>query len=417
MSLRKRCGPDLTLPDGTPNPLHCLASPRCEHHWHYDFRVNGHRYRNTTETADKQQAKNIEARERGRILDGRHGIRRQPDITFKAFAETSLKDHAELHKRSVDRDREIIKVLNRSFGSVILHEITTHRIEQFKRDRLAGKWRGHKTTGALKPIRPGTVNRELDTLKSILSKAVEWGKLLESAARGVKRLKVDNRRTRILTDDEQRAVLEACPRKLRAIVTLALITSARVGELLNLRWENCQDGALTFWETKNGRPRRIPISPAIAAVLAAQPRIHPWVFTNTRDERPHPYTVNGAAHVFGRAVVRAGITTGDVTLHTLRHTALSRMIASGYDDYTVMEISGHSSTRMLGRYTHPTEERKIAALDLPAVGTSWSQHDSAADGEPSTAVEIAKLLKEIGGRQEARTPDLRVANAALSQLS
>jgi len=27
------------------------------------------------------------------------------------------------------------------------------------------------------------------------------------------------------------------------------------------------------------------------------------------------------------------------------------------------------------------------------------------------------LLKRSGGRQEARTPDLRVANAALSQLS
>jgi len=31
----------------------------------------------------------------------------------------------------------------------------------------------------------------------------------------------------------------------------------------------------------------------------------------------------------------------------------------GYDDYTVME----TSTRMLARYTHPTEERKIGALD------------------------------------------------------
>jgi hypothetical protein len=28
-----------------------------------------------------------------------------------------------------------------------------------------------------------------------------------------------------------------------------------------------------------------------------------------------------------------------------------------------------------------------------------------------------ELLGKIGGRQEARTPDLRVANAALSQLS
>ena len=56
------------------------------------------------------------------------------------------------------------------------------------------------------------------------------------------------------------------------------------------------------------------------------------------------------AHVFKRAVERAGILTGDVTLHTLRHTVLSRMIAGGLDDYTVMEVSGHSS-RMLARYT------------------------------------------------------------------
>jgi integrase len=292
---------------------------------------------------------------------------------------------------------------------VILHEITAHRIEQFKRERLARKWQGHKTH-TTKPIRPGTVNRELDTLKSILSKAVEWGKLIESPARNIKRLKVENRRTRILTDSEQAAILDACPRKMRAIVTLALITGARIGELLALRWEHCQDGYVTFWETKNGRMRRIPISPTIEAVLAAQPRVHPWVFTNSRTEQPF----KSVRQVFDRAVVRAGITTGDVTLHTLRHTALSRMIASGYDDYMVMEISGHSSTRMLARYTHPTEQRKVHALELPRVVTKRSQTENA---DLAVADEIAELLKKTGGRQEARTPDLCVANAALSQLS
>src|SRR4051794_10011126 len=100
MSLRKWCSPTAFAP---PHPLHCVSSPECEHHWFYDFRVNRHRYRNTTETANKQKAKNIEARERSRILDGRHGIRRQPDITFRTFAETYVTDHAELHKRSVAR--------------------------------------------------------------------------------------------------------------------------------------------------------------------------------------------------------------------------------------------------------------------------------------------------------------------------
>jgi integrase len=248
MSLRKFCGPTLpaTLNDGTANPLHCSSSPNCDHHWFYDFRVNRKRYRNTTETANKQDAKKIEAKERSRILDGRHGIRQQPDITFRAFAATYVDDYAEQHKRSVDRDREILKVLNRAFGSLILHEITAHRIEQFKRERLAGKWRGHGYTGAAKPIQPATVNRELDTLSSVFFKAVEWGKLLEHPMRGIKRLKVDNRRTRILTPDEQARLIAASPKKLGRLVTLALMTGARVGELLELRWAHVQDGYLTF---------------------------------------------------------------------------------------------------------------------------------------------------------------------------
>ena len=88
-----------------------------------------------------------------------------------------------------------------------------------------------------------------------------------------------------------------------------------------------------------------------------------------------------------------------------------------YHDSTVMAISGHSSTRMLARYTHPTEERRIGALNLPRVVTNRSPNQNAADDDSSTASEIAELLRDCGGRQEARTPDLRVANAALSQLS
>jgi integrase len=395
VSLYKRCG----CPDA-----------RCNHVWWYRFRLNGRTYRATSQTTRKRQALDIEARERSRLLEGSHGIRRPQDVSFRAFGAVYMKDHADLHKRSADRDREILKVLNRFFGAQMLHEITPHAIEQFKRERLAGRWRGHNQDSAPKPIQPATVNRELDTLKSILTKAVEWGKLFESPARRVKRLKVENRRTRILTEEEQHRLLAACPRKLRAVVTLALITGARIGELLALRWDQCQEGFLIFLETKSGKTRRIPISPAIAAVLADQPRVHPWLFTNVRTRRPF----RSVRQVFGRAVERAGILTGDVTLHTLRHTALSRMIASHFDDYTVMEISGHSSTRMLGRYTHPTEARKIGALVLPRMSTKRA-HEPAEDA--ATPEEIANLLRDFGGRREARTRDLRVANAALSQLS
>ncbi len=45
------------------------------------------------------------------------------------------------------------------------------------------------------------------------------------------------------------------------------------------------------------------------------------------------------------------------------------------DDHTVMALSGHSSTRMLERYTHPTVARKVDALEsFPAsMGSTWAE--------------------------------------------
>ena len=54
---------------------------------------------------------------------------------------------------------------------------------------------------------------------------------------GVRRLKVDSRRTGILSENEQADILAAAPKKLRALVRLALLTGVRAGELLNLRWD------------------------------------------------------------------------------------------------------------------------------------------------------------------------------------
>ena len=257
-------------------------------------------------------------------------------------------------------------MLNRVFGGLMLHEITRHRIEQFKRERLQGRWRAHnQRVAASKPIQPGTVNREFDTLKSIFSKAVEWGTLIESPARLVKRLRVENRRTRILSLDEQRRLLRACSPRLQAIVAFALITSARMGEMLSLRWSQIDGDAITFFRTKNDKARRIPLGSTLAELLNEQPRKSVWVFPNPRTRRPYTTVLKS----FKRALERAEIAPVEVTLHTLRHTALSRMIDQGYDDYTVMAISGHSSTRMLARHAHPTETRKVEAMDSFSIVT------------------------------------------------
>ena len=95
------------------------------------------------------------------------------------------------------------------------------------------------------------------------------------------------------------------------------------------------------------------------------------------------------------------------------------MIEADFDDYTVMEISGHSSTHMLARYTHPTDERKLDALGSFSLSTNTPQSAPLGDSEVDDEMPVTGDPEwvVVGGPHGTRTHDLRVANAALSQLS
>jgi integrase len=369
VSLRKRCSPRVsaTVADGRVNPLHCPSSPRCDHYWHYDFRVNGVRCRASTDTSDKSQARDIEARERARILEGQHGIRRDSPIMFKEFAKLYLETHSRVVKRpsTAKRDAQTIRILERFFGSQRLKDITQFGIEQFRARRLADG------------VTPATVNRQYFVLSNMFRMAIEWGKLRTSPMARMKRLKVlKPGRDRILTPEEQSALLQAYTvgRRIhvRPIILLLLVTGARLSEILTLRWSDVGERDLTLYKTKNGRLRQLPLTDNLRAVFNGLPRHGEFVFPSFRTPgKPYRRILNG----FRAALKDAGITDPMVCLHSLRHTALSRMVAAGMDLRTVMDVSGHSRLEELTRYTHPNEAAKAAALatfQLP-MGTTRSQ--------------------------------------------
>ena len=53
----------------------------------------------------------------------------------------------------------------------------------------------------------------------------------------------------------------------------------------------------------------------------------------------------------------------DFVVHSLRHTALTRLGEAGADAFTIMRIAGHSSVTISQRYVHPSPEALEGAFE------------------------------------------------------
>jgi integrase len=85
--------------------------------------------------------------------------------------------------------------------------------------------------------KPATVNRLLATLKHMFTKAVEWDFVEETILKKIgkaKFLEENNRRLRFLSIEECQALISACDSHLKPIVTCAIHTGMRKGEILGL---------------------------------------------------------------------------------------------------------------------------------------------------------------------------------------
>lgn len=266
-------------------------------------------------------------------------------------------DSKEIRQKDLRSKNQRIRTVVEKIGKdTPLGKITRATVEIFQADRLSSLTRRNT------PLKPATVNREMAALKHLLSKAVAWGVLQHNPASGVKLQKENNRRLRYLTPAECKALLDACPSAtMHQIVTLALNTGMRKGEIFNLTWAsvNLREKYIELVEQKNGERSTIPLNSAAADVLRAIPRRldSDYVFTGMKPGEPF-YDLK---RQFAKAV-RAAKLQG-VNFHTLRHTAASLLVMAGVDLATVREILRHKSIEMTLRYAHLSGDHKKAAVD------------------------------------------------------
>lgn len=224
----------------------------------------------------------------------------------------------------------------------------------------------------LKVVSPASTRLELALISHLFTTAIkEWGLGLSvNPIQQIAKPKVQNARERRFVGDEEvrlfAAIDAACVRRvnrhvvhpklwLRQLVTVALETGMRLGELLAMTRDNLHatERYVLLPDTKNGTSRMVPLTSVALAAIKATPR---------QDSDPRIFAVSESVvnNYWLRALDAAGIE--DFHFHDLRHEATSRM-ARKLPMHDLMKVTGHKTAAMLARYYHPVPADIAAALD------------------------------------------------------
>ncbi len=260
-------------------------------------------------------------------------------------------------KRSYRRDTLSLKTLGGFFSGKLVRDMTLSQVEAYRQKRL------NKDSYRKQRTRPATINREIACLRHMLNLAEREGKIEAVPFKGLKALKENNIRNRILSHEEYERLLVHCPPHTAQVVKMAYYTAMRQGEILRLNWDrvDLRDGVIRLRpeDTKTNEGRVVPLHPEVLNILRSMPRtIHGRVFT--MDGKP----LSEVKRSFRTACRKAGIE--DLRFHDLRHTCINNWRLQGHDFFRIMGASGHKTMEVFKRYNTVTEEelKRLVSGDM-----------------------------------------------------
>lgn len=329
--------------------------------YYIDYRINHRRIRKSL-GSDRAMAKIQAAEIQKELILGRSINYSLRNISFLEFSKEYLQatGHRRRVRTAVEEERRLRLSILPFFGELRLKDITQHHIEKWQ------SWRSSKNA------KPGTVNRELTSLRAMLLAAKRWNYLPHSTQLSFSALPDPQRSDRFLSNEEAASLLRACengPKHLYGFVLMALHTGMRWSEIRFLKWEDVDLTRRVIrvvnsaeHTTKSGKIRFIPISTMLHTWLASQPGTSTWVFASEY-EKPFKQIHKS----FKRACEVAKIRS--LRFHDLRHTFCSHLAMNGTPLQTIMELMGHSSLRMVLRYAHLAPSHKAAMIESLEFGT------------------------------------------------
>jgi integrase len=215
-------------------------------------------------------------------------------------------------------------------------------------------------------------NRTVAVLSKMFALAVKWKWRADNPAKGIER-NTESKRKRYLSGDELArltAALAAHPDKQTAnIIRLLLLTGARRGEILSMRWADIKDGTWTkpASATKQKSDHCVPLS-APAQQLLSEIR-ESTRNLNARGEYVFP-SDGKTGHVVeikkGWASLCTAAGIKGLRIHDLRHSFASQLASAGASLPLIGALLGHSNPITTQRYAHLYDDPQKAAVEKVA---------------------------------------------------
>jgi integrase len=332
--------------------------------WWLDARIKGTRHRvklGPVKLLEKREARMIaESKIKELLMPKAEPIK--GNLQFSVFAERFVAMSVET-KRGWEQyagkkpDQTPFKHAAEFFGSTLLKDINTTRVEEF-RSCLLNKRVGKRF------LKNASVNRYISMLRAALYWGMSRGDISSNPVAELNTIMLHEPEapTRVLEEgSEESKFISALPAWLRLIAIFALQTGARRGDILNLAWEAVRPESLEFCETKDGEKRSVELNSVAKSILKALgPSNKPEAFVFAPDV-PRKTLISRVRREWKTALKKSGIAR--LRFHDLRHTALSRLIEKGEDLETVRDLAGHASIKTTQRYLHSNDRRKKKAIE------------------------------------------------------
>ena len=279
------------------------------------------------------------------------------DVTLKAYAPVFLEEMQKRGKRTIsEMNRRLYKHIVPALGDLSLRKIKRADI--------------HRMHGSIKA--PVEANRVVGLTSTLFLWAERMGYVPENhpnPAKGIEKYP-EKSRTRFLTDEELGRLTDSMkeePRHIQALIWLYLLTGARKGELLGLRWEDVHldsdEPSFYLGNTKSGRDMHVQLSePAVRLFNQIERHAHsPFCFPSpVRTMRP----LQDFRRYWRRIRERADLK--DVRLHDLRRTCGTKLAEAGVPLHTIAKVLNHSDVATTEIYARISDNVQKKALDALA---------------------------------------------------